>query len=46
VGFDARVESAGHGLASLRQRAAALDARLVIDSKPGEGTAIELSMPL
>jgi signal transduction histidine kinase/ligand-binding sensor domain-containing protein len=46
VGFDARVESAGHGLASLRQRAAALNARLAIDSKPGTGTAIELSMPL
>jgi signal transduction histidine kinase/ligand-binding sensor domain-containing protein len=50
VGFDpaaeARRESRGHGLASLRLRAEALRARLSIRSEVGQGTSIELSMPL
>ena len=46
VGFDPSVESRGHGLSSLRQRAALLRARLAIVSSPGAGTSIELSMPL
>jgi signal transduction histidine kinase/ligand-binding sensor domain-containing protein len=46
VGFDPRADSAGHGLSSLRQRAAALHASLVVDSAPGRGTRIAISMPL
>jgi signal transduction histidine kinase/ligand-binding sensor domain-containing protein len=46
VGFDPTIESRGHGLSSLRTRAAALGAKLSIDSSPGRGTSIELSMPL
>lgn len=46
VGFDPSSPTTGHGLESLRLRAAALRARLSIVSAPGEGTSIELSMPL
>jgi ligand-binding sensor domain-containing protein/signal transduction histidine kinase len=46
VGFDPAHESRGHGLSSLRSRAAALGARLSIESAPGAGASIELAMPL
>jgi len=46
VGFDPGRESRGHGLSSLRSRAAALGARLSIESAPGAGASIELAMPL
>ncbi|MER7477644.1 ATP-binding protein [Streptomyces sp. NPDC126510] len=36
----------GHGLASLEERARMLSGRLTIDSAPGTGTAIELSIPI
>lgn len=36
----------GNGLASLTERAQLLAGRLTIDSAPGHGTAIELSVPL
>ena len=36
----------GHGLANMRERASALGAELTIDSTPGAGTAVRLSVPL
>jgi len=38
--------TAGHGLASLHTRAAALAAHLAIDSAPGRGTRVALRVPL
>jgi signal transduction histidine kinase len=46
VGFDAAAVTTGHGLASQRQRAAALGAQWQIDSAPGQGTQIILRMKL
>lgn len=46
-GFDpSGPESGGHGLGSLRARAAALGARLVIDTAPGRGTRLFLEARL
>jgi ligand-binding sensor domain-containing protein len=48
-GFDPAAvspESGGTGLRSLRQRAAALDARLEIDAAPGRGTRLFLDAPV
>ena len=48
VGFDpARVPSGGHhGLVNLRERAAAIGARLTIDSRPGSGTRLLVDLPI
>lgn len=49
---DAQVESAwaegdrGYGLAKLRTRIAELDGTLVVESAPGEGTAVSVRLPL
>jgi signal transduction histidine kinase len=44
IGFDPRVPAAGHyGLAGIREQAALIDARLALDSRPGEGTRIVLT---
>lgn len=45
-GFDPSAASGGMGMTSLRERARALGGRLVIDSAPGKGTRITLSVPL
>jgi signal transduction histidine kinase len=45
-GFDPRVPSEGHGLASLRNRAAAIGGSLAVVSAPGAGTAITLHLPM
>lgn len=45
VGFDASAPSPGLGLDSMKVRAAILDGRLAIRSRPGEGTTIELVLP-
>lgn len=45
-GFDLSATSGGMGMTSLRERARALGGRLVIDSAPGKGTRITLSVPL
>jgi signal transduction histidine kinase len=37
---------AGHGLAGMRRRAAAVGGYLVVSSKPGEGTRVRLTLPL
>lgn len=45
-GFDPAAESAGRGLHNLRERAARLEADLRVTSRPGEGTAIAVGIPL
>ncbi len=44
-GFDPAAATSGHGLASLRQRAAKLAGTIRIDSRPGGGTRIDLEVP-
>ena len=45
-GFDTSAESDGHGLSSMRDRAASLGAEIGIVSEPGRGTTITLNVPL
>ena len=46
TGFDpANVASGGHGLTNFRARAASLCAELKIDSRPGHGTRVVLTLP-
>jgi signal transduction histidine kinase len=45
-GFDPAVATGGMGLASVRERARALGGRLAIDSAPGRGTRIALTVPV
>jgi PAS domain S-box-containing protein len=45
-GFDASLDAEGHGLASMRQRAQGIGARLKVDARPGQGTVISLELPL
>lgn len=45
-GFAPEVRASGHGLANMRARAAALGAQLSVDSAPGKGTRVLLTLPL
>jgi signal transduction histidine kinase len=45
-GFDPSGPSAGNGIPGMQRRAALMNARLVIRSAPGEGTAIQLQVDL
>ena len=45
VGFDPAAAAGGHGLGSLRQRAAEMGGALAIASAPGEGTRLTLRVP-
>lgn len=46
-GFDPSVERPGHyGLGNLRERALKLGGELVLDSTPGKGTTVRVSIPL
>ncbi|TDU80746.1 histidine kinase [Prosthecobacter fusiformis] len=45
IGFDTDQTSTGHGMGNLRERAAAMHARLHLSSKRGEGTVIHLDLP-
>lgn len=38
--------SRGHGLAGIRDRAAVLGGRVAVESAPGEGTVVSISLPL
>jgi signal transduction histidine kinase len=42
VGFDGAEQAAGHGLKSMRRRAASIEGGLTLHSKPGHGTALEV----
>ncbi len=44
-GFDPRREYSGMGLLSMRERAEALGGELVIESEPGRGTRISVTLP-
>lgn len=46
VGFDPHAEYDGHGLTSVRRRAADLGGRLEVDSTRGRGTTVRLEIPL
>jgi len=47
IGFDPQLEYPGHmGLNSMRERADQLRSRLDIESIPGQGTLIRISLPL
>jgi PAS domain S-box-containing protein len=46
TGFDTSADSDGHGLSSMRDRAASLGAKMGIVSEPGRGTIITLNVPL
>ncbi|MFG6488787.1 sensor histidine kinase [Roseateles sp. BYS78W] len=46
LGFDASAETPGLGLLGARERAAALGGRLDVRSAPGQGTRVELWLPL
>jgi NarL family two-component system sensor histidine kinase LiaS len=45
-GFDPRGEYAGMGLVSMRERAEALNGDVVIESEPGRGTHISVTLPV
>lgn len=46
-GFDPAVVAAGHmGLTSMRSRAEGVGGRLTVDSAPGAGTRLEVTVPL
>ncbi|MFC2015737.1 ATP-binding protein [Chloroflexota bacterium] len=45
-GFDPRGERAGMGLVSMRERAEALNGDVVIESEPGRGTRISVTLPV
>src|SRR4029453_18872184 len=44
-GFDPALESDGHGLMSMRERTHAIGGQLNVESKPGKGTIITLTVP-
>ncbi len=44
-GFDTALVQKGNGLDNIRNRAMELGGKLLIDSTPGEGTLVKLSMP-
>jgi signal transduction histidine kinase len=46
VGFDTSHSSLGNGLRNMRERAAALGATLVITSRPGKGTRLQMTLPV
>ncbi len=45
TGLRVRAGQTGHGLENMRLRAAALGGALAIDSRPGDGTSVRLSVP-
>jgi signal transduction histidine kinase len=45
-GFSPNQESEGHGMPSIRQRAARIGAALEVHSKPGQGTRVNVNLPI
>jgi two-component system, NarL family, sensor histidine kinase UhpB len=46
IGFDPSQKFAGLGIAGMRERASLLEGSLTINSKPGQGTTVEVCLPL
>ena len=46
MGFDPAAPANGLGLDGMRERAAILEGRLEVTSRPGGGTTVELYVPL
>jgi signal transduction histidine kinase/ligand-binding sensor domain-containing protein len=46
IGFDVKAADGGNGLGNMQKRAAALKGKIQLQSKPGEGTTVSLSVPL
>jgi len=46
AGFDPQLESAGHGLVSMRRRVESLGGNLKVESNEGSGTSVSLVIPL
>jgi len=46
TGFNEQVVKNGNGLVNMRERAASMGAKIVINSVPGKGTGIVLDMPI
>ena len=46
IGFDPHAQRAGIGLYSMRERAESLGGRFIVDSAPGQGTRIQVSLPI
>jgi signal transduction histidine kinase len=46
TGFDPDSPTTGHGLPNLRERAGSIGGEMRIESRPGEGTTVRLSIPL
>ena len=45
-GFDTRTQHGGMGLSSMRERAETLSGDLTVESEPGEGTRITVTLPM
>ncbi len=45
-GFDTKKTSSGNGMGNMQKRAEALQAKLIVQSQPGVGTAIKMTMPV
>jgi signal transduction histidine kinase len=45
-GFDPAVRSEGYGLGGMRKRLSRVGGRLEVESVPGEGTAVNASVPI
>jgi signal transduction histidine kinase len=46
IGFDEKLVKHGNGLSNMQERAASMNAMLIIDAAPGRGTSITLKVPL
>ena len=46
VGFDLQQKTYGVGLKGVRERIAALDGKFTVDSRPTEGTVLDINIPL
>jgi len=45
-GFDPAVPQTGHGLRNLKDRGTAMGGRVAVESKPGEGTTVQIAIPI
>jgi two-component system, NarL family, sensor histidine kinase DevS len=45
-GFDTGAPQAGHGLRNLKDRGTAMGGRVAVDSKAGEGTTVQIAIPI